>query len=215
MYLECLLQLWQYKHKPSPCHFLLLHSSGSFFPSVTHIVSPYQGPVMSVNITSVWAALSGDLESGPGDLISIFHEMSWAETRGKDVVLWNQLIQRFLLLHSLRFLEMITLNPFLFSPSNHFNPESVVTNALLSTGYLLRPQLLKDLCWDYLRYWRLVTCAWSLCALETTGAITCGTWSVQCSTTWHRLYCAVHCTVLSTPHQTIIGTSSPHGLDDK
>ena len=107
------------------------------------------------------------------------------------------------------------LNPFLFSTSNHFIPTAllpmpffywvsfktrVVEGSLLGLSALLETG---DLC------------AWSLCAQETTGAITCSTWSVQCSTTWHRLYCAVHRTVLSTPHQTIIGTSSPHGLDDK
>ena len=170
-----------------------------------------------VNITSVWAALTGDLESGSGDLISIFHEMSRAWTRGKDVVLWNQLIQRFLLLHSPRFLKMITL---VSTPSSSPPAITLIPTALLPMPFFywvsFKTRVVEG---SLLGLSALLEtgdlCAWSLCALETTGAITCSTWSVQCSTTWHRLYCAVHRTVLSTPHQTIIGTSSPHGLDDK
>jgi len=63
-----------------------------------------------------------DLESEPDDLISIFHEMSggggtW--TWGKDVVLWSQLMTRFLL-HSPRFLKKITQ---LLSSQNHFKTD--------------------------------------------------------------------------------------------
>ena len=213
MYLECLLQLWQYKHKPSPCHFLLLHSSG---PSVTHIVSPYQGLVTSVNITSVWAALTVTRSQ---DLVIWFlSSMRWVEQRpgarmSSYGTSWYRDFSSFILQD---FSRSSLSTPSSSSPAI----TSIIPTALLPMPFFYwvsfwRPQLLKDLCWDYPRYWRLVTCAWSLSALETTGAITCITWSVQCSTTWHRLYCAVHCTVLSTPHQTIIGTSSPHGLDDK
>ena len=107
--------------------------------------------------------------------------------------------------------------PFPLLPSNHFNnPDSVVTNALFLLGFFLETTVVEG---SLLGLSALLEtgdlCLVSLCSGDHWGHYTCITWSVQCSTTWHRLYCAVHCTVLSTPHQTIIGTSSPHGLDDK
>ena len=74
------------------------------------------------------AALTGDLESGP-DLISIFHKMSGGGTwtRGKDVVLWSQLMERFLL-HSPKFLYIITQ---LLSSQNNFHPNYTSTIAFV------------------------------------------------------------------------------------
>ena len=78
-YLERLLQLWQYKHKPSPCHFLLLHSSDL---TVTHIVSlsPNHGGMQPSDITSVSLRrlqLSRVLWSQA--LIWFLSSMRWAE----------------------------------------------------------------------------------------------------------------------------------------
>ena len=152
----------------------------------------------------------GDLESEPDDLISIFHEMSggggtW--TRGKDVVLWSQLMTRFLL-HSPRFLKKITK---LLSSQNHFYPNcsstttfvapclwgTFVEGSLLRLSALLRPG---DL--------------WLVPGLSLLWRPLATLHGLYCAATWHRLYCAVHCTVLSTLHH-IIGTSSSHGFDDK
>lgn len=82
-----------------------------------------------LSVTQAAAALSGDLESGP-DLISIFHEMSGGGTwtRGKDVVLWSQLMARFLL-HSPRFLNIITQ---LLSSQNNFNLIYISSNAFVA-----------------------------------------------------------------------------------
>ena len=173
MYLECLLQRWQYKHKPSPCHFLLLNSSGSFSLSVTHIVSPYQGLVTSVNITSVWAALT--VTWSQALVIWFLSSMRWVEQRpgarmSSYGTSWYRDFSSFILQDFSR--SSLSTPSSSSSPAITFVPTALLPMHLFYWVSFWRPQLLKDLCWDYPRYWRLVTCAWSASALETTGAIT-------------------------------------------